>query len=473
MGAKNQRRRRTRVCKRGRARARTAPRSYDLHALPPDARARQAVLLALQETDCDCGACEPPDWVDLASDLEGLAPGPSASGPSDRDSSTGDRRGRRADRDSRLDDPAATWPTLLAQAFTRFGGDTIDQLWQRGWMPQEAVAALRRSRADEAVRAGAILMRGQLAHYPDTHLSDRWKAQREALADTAPFTGIAAAAADLGRWDRIVLWAALLEAVDLLDGLPQVPKVQPLPGSPVLAHGFTGSESSKVYEKIRALLAKAESTDADAEAEAFTAKAQQLIARHSLNEALLAQSEPVGREPEAIRVLIERPYESSKSELLAQIAHANHCRAVHWPEGGFTTLIGDAGDLRSVELLYNSLLIQATAAMTRAGSRTDEYGRPRTRSFRQSFLASFAFRIGERLRESAEDTAREMSEETGTDLVPVMRERDEQVAARTNALFPRLKSGRSLRIADYDGHLAGRAAADAARLTPTEPITRR
>lgn len=413
------------------------------------------MLLALQETDCDCGACEAPDWVDLASDLEGLA-----AGPDDRAPSAGPST-------------AADWPAALAQAFTQFGDDAIDHAWRRGWMPQEAVGALRRSRSAEALRAGAILMRGQLARYPETHLSDRWIAQREALAELGPFAGLAAASAGLGRWDRIVLWAAALEALDELDGVPDIPKVEPLPGSPVLVHGFTGAESSKVYEKIRALLAKAESTDSDAEAEAFTAKAQQLIARHSINEALLSRTEPGGREPEAIRVLVERPYESSKSELLAQIAHANHCKSVHWPEGGFTTLIGDRGDLRSVELLYNSLLVQATAAMTRAGSRTDEYGRPRTRSFRQSFLASFAFRIGERLRESADDTAREMTEETGTDLVPVMRERDEQVEARTKALFPRLKTGRSLRISDYEGHVAGRAAADAARLTPGEPITRR
>ncbi|WP_051703798.1 DUF2786 domain-containing protein [Glycomyces sp. NRRL B-16210] len=422
-------------------RAATVP-PPDLHALPLDARARHAVLGALQETDCDCGGCEPPDWVDTASGLEGLSGEPD-------------------------------WPAALARAFTQFGDDAIDHAWRRGWMPQEAVGALRRSRSTEAVRAGAILMRGQLARYPETHLSDRWIAQREALAELAPFAGLAAASAGLGRWDRIVLWAAALEALDELDGFPDIPKVEPLPGSPVLVHGFTGSESSKVYERIRALLAKAESTDSDAEAEAFTAKAQQLIARHSINEALLSRSESGGREPEAIRVLIERPYESSKSELLAQIAHANHCKSVHWPEGGFTTLIGDRGDLRSVELLYNSLLVQATAAMTRAGSRTDASGRPRTRSFRQSFLASFAFRIGERLRESADDTAREMTEETGTDLVPVMRERDEQVAARTKALFPRLKTGRSLRISDYEGHVAGRAAADAARLTPGEPITRR
>ena len=54
-----------------------------------------------------------------------------------------------------------------------------------------------------------------------------------------------------------------------------------------------------------------------------------------------------------------------------------------------------------------------------------------------------------------------------------MRQRDERVDARTTELFPRLKTGRGTRITNYEGHIAGLAAADAARLTAPEPITRR
>jgi len=440
----SQQRSKARACKRRQQTGTSGARpvsTHELNALPLDARARHAVLGALQEPECDCGACEPTDLLDTAARLEGTMDGPE-------------------------------WPAALALAFAQYGDDMIEHIWQRGWMPQEVLSAFRRKLGDEAVRAGVVLMRGQLASYPDTHLTDRWLVQRADLAEQASFEGVVEASKHLGRWDRIALWAAVLEALDLVGGLPDIPKVQPLPGNAVLAHGFKGDESSRVYEKIRALLAKAESTDSDAEAEAFTAKAQQLIARHSINEALLSQSGQGGREPDAARVLIERPYEQAKAELLAQIAHANHCRSVHWSDGGFTTLIGDRDDLRSVELLFNSLLVQATAAMTRAGSRTDVTGRPRTRTFRQSFLASFAYRIGERLRESAADTEREVTEETGTDLVPVMRQRDERIEARTQNLFPRLKAARSMRIADYEGHIAGRAAADAARLGAGESITR-
>jgi hypothetical protein len=45
----------------------------------------------------------------------------------------------------------------------------------------------------------------------------------------------------------------------------------------------------------------------------------------------------------------------------------------------------------------HSLLVQAHAAMRRFGRQTDRRRTSRTRSFRQSFLLSYANRIGERL----------------------------------------------------------------------------
>jgi hypothetical protein len=409
----------------------------ELSGLPPAGRARYLVLGVLQRA-----RNAHHDWVDAASDLEGAS-----------------------------DD--AGWPAALARVFGELGDDAVLRAWEWGWMPREVSSTLKKSLSAEAAQAGAVLMRGQLKRYDETQLSDRWNVHREELAAAVSDAGVAEACAGLGRWDRIVLWAAVLEALDLLSALPKIPRVQPLPGTPLIAHALGVAESSREYQKIRALLAKAESTDSDAEAEAFTAKAQQLIARHSINEALLAETGEEKREPEALRVVIERPYEQPKSELIAQIADANHCRSVYWPDGGFTTLIGDRADLRSVELLYHSLLVQATAAMARVGSVSAKRGKSQTRSFRQSFLASFAMRIGERLRESAEDTEREVAQETGTDLVPVMRDRDQRVDARTEELFPRLKFGRSTRITNYEGHVAGLAAADAARLHAQEPIGRR
>ena len=73
-----------------------------------------------------------------------------------------------------------------------------------------------------------------------------------------------------------------VEALSLLLVLPDVApvrKVQPAAGGGGIDH--------RVLTRVRALLRKAESTDFPAEAEALTAKAQELIARHAVDALLL------------------------------------------------------------------------------------------------------------------------------------------------------------------------------------------
>jgi hypothetical protein len=64
--------------------------------------------------------------------------------------------------------------------------------------------------------------------------------------------------------------------------------------------------------------------------------------------------------------------------LLDAVASANQCRVVWSKHLGFCTVIGHATDLDAVELLFTSLLVQATGEMTRQGSRKDPYGRSRS-----------------------------------------------------------------------------------------------
>ena len=75
------------------------------------------------------------------------------------------------------------------------------------------------------------------------------------------------------------------------------------------------------------------------------------------------------------------------------------------------TVVGFPADLNAVELLFTSLLVQANTAMLRAGGKKDEFGRSRTRAFRQSFLVSYAIRIGERLEEATAHATAEAVDE--------------------------------------------------------------
>ncbi|MCK9894432.1 hypothetical protein MXD60_07425 [Frankia sp. AgB32] len=138
---------------------------------------------------------------------------------------------------------------------------------------------------------------------------------------------------------------------------------------------------------------------------------------------------------------------------------------------GFTTVIGFESDLDAVELLYTSLLVQATSAMMRAGSRQDRHGRSRTRSFRQSFLASFAIRIGQRLRAATEQASEQAAAETGDDrLLPVLAARTDSVREATETMFPDIVS-QSVTATDGEGWASGRAAADLASLHTRDQVT--
>jgi hypothetical protein len=219
--------------------------------------------------------------------------------------------------------------------------------------------------------------------------------------------------------------------------------------------------------RVRALLAKAESTEFEAEAETFTAAAQSLMARYSIDVAMLA-AQPGSRSgaegPQERRLSIDAPYEVPKLMLLHVVASANRCRSVWHREVGFATVLGFTPDLQAVEVLFTSLLVQATTAMTRAGSRRDGSGRLRTRSFRRSFLTAYAQRIGEWLLEVTGDAVRQASAEMGRDLLPVLVTRNQAVDDKVEQLFPKLDTFGPSAINNYEGWIAGLVAADQAVL---------
>ena len=214
---------------------------------------------------------------------------------------------------------------------------------------------------------------------------------------------------------------------------------------------------SGVLEKVRALLAKAESTTFDAEAEALTAKAQELMARHRIERALVdGRSHTSRSQPIARRVQVDDPYADPKSLLLARIASANGCHAIWSKHEHCSTVFGFSDELDAVEELFTSLLLQATGAVLRTGSKRDAYGRSRTKRFRRSFLVAFAVRVGQRLTEVVDATVDDMGATTGTDLVPILDRRREATEAAARAAFP-FATRMSTSATDGEGWRAGTA----------------
>jgi len=208
-------------------------------------------------------------------------------------------------------------------------------------------------------------------------------------------------------------------------------------------------------DTVRKLLAKADGAATPAEAELYTAKAVELMARHGIDEALLGAAAPHRDEVATCRIPVADPYSAGKARLLAWTASALRCRAVLHEAGGgrvaAVTVLGFASDRARVELLYTSLLVQASAAMVREGSARHDTP-ARTKTFRQSFMHGYALHVGDRLRAAA-------SAEVDDDrLLPVLARRDRAVADQVERVFPRTETarGRSIRVDSEAGWRSGR-----------------
>lgn len=355
--------------------------------------------------------------------------------------------------------------------------DSLATLWQRGWQPVE----LHRVVARRGHARHAHLLRDAVAAYvagyaPDA-LDERWQAQVEELHGYAVRDGESYLNefARSGRLERVEIVDTALMLLAILSELPAIQLLVPPPGaarrSRARVSGAVHRADARLLNRVRGLLAKAESTEYPAEAEAYTAKAQQLVTRYSLDEALLEARASDTVVPLARRIGVDHPYDAEKAALLDAVAGANRCYAVWSPELGFSTVFGFDADIDAVDVLHTSLLVQAHHAMARTEPPGGKAGRARLRAYRQSFLVAFTVRIGERLAAAAGAALAEaMRGADGTrtpeaaDLLPVLASRDEQVRDSMRKVFPRTTRGRGTRIDSVEGWDSGRAAADRAAL---------
>src|SRR3954470_13978333 len=95
--------------------------------------------------------------------------------------------------------------------------------------------------------------------------------------------------------------------------------------------------SKQVLDRVRGLLAKAEATSFPAEAEAFTAKAQELMARHAIDRIVVDAGG--SQSPHARRIVLVAPYAKAKFHLLAQVGAANRCKVIGAGDFSWATII--------------------------------------------------------------------------------------------------------------------------------------
>jgi Protein of unknown function (DUF2786) len=157
----------------------------------------------------------------------------------------------------------------------------------------------------------------------------------------------------------------------------------------------------RLLDRVRKLLAQAEDDGVTpAEAQAFTAKAAELMAKYGIDRVLLAAERPDTDQP-ANRILdIDNPWAREKAHLLSGLASALRCQCIllggNRP-GSRVHVFGYASDIDRTDLLYTSVLIQMSHGL--AGARVPEWSSS-PRAWRRSWLLGFATAVISRVREA-------------------------------------------------------------------------
>lgn len=389
--------------------------------------------------------------------------------------------------------PSALLVDALAREPSRMAGDAADPVdralasalvaavadaWRRGWQPADLHRAGARAHGRAAARLLVRAMVAEVARHVESTVPARWRQQLDALGADAspgaagapwavPWPGPATASADpsVARVEAVSVAVASLAHVR---SLPRLPRLGPVPGE----SGAVGGDrrprpDATVLHRVTSLLAKAESTTFPDEAEALTAKAQELMTRHAIDRAQLE----AGRGADAVaggrRIAVDDPYANARYLLLSAVADANRCRAVWTRAWGFSTVFGDEGDLDAVELLFTSLLVQATRAMVLEPVAASGSG-GRTRSFRHAFLVAFAGRIGERLVRASEAATADAARHS-TAVVPLFEARRAAADRAVGEAFPETRTMR-VSARNTEGWHAGLRAADRAHLGHERPV---
>jgi hypothetical protein len=347
--------------------------------------------------------------------------------------------------------------------------------WERGWQPADVAHVVRRDTSPRGARLAVSLVTEEARLTSAmTRAPAEWVEQLHALGASPGSTP-----GGVHAWHRaekrspVEAWRAVLLVAGRLRLLFPIPQLLPppsrwsaTPSSPSRDQRGTPPPAAdqRVLRRVRGLLAKAESTEFPEEADALTAKAQELMSAHALDAAVLEAGDPAAARDgvRSRRMHVDEPYLEAKMTLLARVGEANGVRTVWYRATGIATVVGMPVDLETTELLFTSLLVQAGRAMNVAGAAGVAHAR--SAAFRRSFLRSFGWRIGERLIAARSKATAEAAETAGVDLLPVVRSRRRAVDEVYDKLFPSATSRRS-RAFDAAGWAAGQRAADSADLS--------
>jgi hypothetical protein len=222
----------------------------------------------------------------------------------------------------------------------------------------------------------------------------------------------------------------------------------------------------KMLERIQALIHKAESTEHAEEADAFMAKAQELLTKYSLSEfdLKLIEGKQATDTIVTVPILISEPCAPAKLGLIATIARTNNCKVVRGgyrrrdsknvvPEDWKTKqphrivtadnrsvnyctawVTGFSRDIDAITMLYTSMVIQIQATIGREGIPQYVNKGTYTSHFIQGFANAVRSRLAKAYKISEEELIKEHND-AGSDITPVIINRKKQVEEAHEAMW--------------------------------------
>ena len=254
--------------------------------------------------------------------------------------------------------------------------------------------------------------------------------------------------------------------------------------------------SESTLRVIQKLLSRAEATEFESERDSCLAKVAELMARYSIEDAVLAaadEGDAAARRPTERLLVVPAPYAARKVSLFGAVGQNCGCTVIDVGNDDDgqrrVAMVGFPGDLERAEVLITSLLVQMTREMlvdpsppdTRAPNRRKGGRSPgATATWRRSFITGFTTRVNQRLA-AAMDLEKQRDHAgaagrpspSGSSVALVLARRDQEVDTEVRRRYPHLRSRRMDAGSSAGGHAAGRRAGDRASLGSPEVGGRR
>jgi hypothetical protein len=198
--------------------------------------------------------------------------------------------------------------------------------------------------------------------------------------------------------------------------------------------------------RVRKLLVKAEADGVtQAEAQALTAKAAELMAKYGIDRALLAAVRPETDRPDDRLIDIANPWARVQAHLLCGLAAAMRCQCVilpHTDPGSRIHMFGFASDIERTDVLYTSLLLQMWQGLSAA--EPPSWSRS-TRAWRRSWLLGFVTAVIARVRAAEQRAAQRAADAppgSGPSAALVLADRTEIIEQSLRQAYPVTRTSR-------------------------------